>query len=91
METMAIHLLSNAMGTAMAAMDTTRVGAYHIELEQEDDGRWIAEVMELPGVMVYGDSPDNAIARVKALALRVLADKIERQEVSPLQLQFSVA
>ena len=47
------------------------------EVEQETDGRWIAEVMDLPGVMAYGDSAEEAIARVKALALRVLADRLE--------------
>ena len=47
------------------------------EVEQETDGRWIAEVIDLPGVMAYGDSADEAIARVKALALRVLADRLE--------------
>lgn len=44
-----------------------------IELEQEEDGRWIAEIINLPGVLVYGDSQEDAMARVKALALRVLA------------------
>ena len=49
--------------------------SYHIELEREDDGRWIAEVIELPGVMVYGDTEQHAIARVKAFALRVWLDE----------------
>jgi len=44
-----------------------------IEYEQEDDGRWIAEVMEIPGVVVYGSTPDEAKAKAQALALRVLA------------------
>ena len=51
-----------------------------IEIEREDDGRWIAEVPDLPGVMAYGDSRDAAISRVEALALRVLADLVERGE-----------
>ena len=46
-----------------------------IELKQETDGRWIAEIPALPGVMVYGVSPTQASARAKALALRVLADR----------------
>ncbi|MBU6402959.1 MAG: type II toxin-antitoxin system HicB family antitoxin [Verrucomicrobia bacterium] len=54
-----------------------------IETEREDDGRWIAEVTQLPGVMVYGATRDEAIARVKALALRVLADRLEHGEVVP--------
>lgn len=45
-----------------------------IELEQEDDGRWIAEVLDLPGVLAYGQSREEAVAHVQALALRVLAD-----------------
>ena len=50
---------------------------YTIEFEREDDGRWLAEVLELPGVLTYGKTPDEAIGHVKALALRVIADKIE--------------
>lgn len=49
----------------------------NIETEREDDGRWIAEVPDLPGVMVYGGSREEAISKVKALALRVLADRLE--------------
>ncbi len=54
-----------------------------IELEQEKDGRWIAEVPALPGVMTYGDSRDDALAKVEALALRVLADRLENGENIP--------
>jgi predicted RNase H-like HicB family nuclease len=64
----------------------------NIETEQEDDGRWLAEVIELPGVMTYGGSREEAIARVKALALRVLADKLEQGESVPeLGQVFSAA
>jgi predicted RNase H-like HicB family nuclease len=52
----------------------------NIEIEREDDGRWIAEVAELPGVMAYGVSPEEAKTRVQALALRVVADRIENEE-----------
>ena len=52
----------------------------NIEVEQEEDGRWIAEIAELPGVMAYGTSPEDAKSRVRALALRVVADRIENQE-----------
>ena len=55
-----------------APMDTPKLV---IELDREEDGRWIAEVPSLPGVMVYGQSRDEAVARVEALALRVLADR----------------
>jgi predicted RNase H-like HicB family nuclease len=48
-----------------------------IEIEREDDGRWIAEIPELPGVMAYGDSQNEAISKAEALALRVLADRLK--------------
>jgi predicted RNase H-like HicB family nuclease len=51
-----------------------------VEIEQEEDGRWIADVVDLPGVMVYGSSARQAVASVKALALRVLADRMEAGE-----------
>jgi predicted RNase H-like HicB family nuclease len=54
-----------------------------IETEREDDGRWIAEVAALPGVLAYGRTRDEAIARVQALALRTLADRIEHGEAVP--------
>lgn len=53
-----------------------------IETEREDDGRWIAELIELPGVMAYGENRDAAIAAAQALALRVIADRIEQGETS---------
>ena len=55
---------------------------FTIETEQETDGRWVAEVMELPGVMVYGVTVEDAVARVRALALRVLAERVEHGEVN---------
>jgi predicted RNase H-like HicB family nuclease len=54
-----------------------------VEVEQEDDGRWIAEVPSLPGVMAYGDTIDEVKARVQALALRVVADRLENGEAEP--------
>jgi len=54
-----------------------------IEIEQETDGRWIGEVPQIPGVMVYGRTREEALARVKALALRVLADRVEHGESVP--------
>lgn len=56
---------------------------FNVELEQEDDGRWIAEIDSLPGVMSYGTTKDEAIAKTKALALRVLADRLEHGETVP--------
>ncbi len=51
-----------------------------VEIEQEKDGRWIAEVTDLPGVLVYGQTSDEAVTQVQALALRVLADRLEHGE-----------
>jgi predicted RNase H-like HicB family nuclease len=63
-----------------------------VEIEPEVDGRWIAEIPELPGVMVYGSTRDDALAKVQALSLRVLAERIENGESVPLISQvFSIA
>lgn len=61
---------------------------YHLELEQEEDGRWIAEVMELPGVMAYGVTQDAAVKAVTAIALRALADQLETEDTAPTSLVF---
>ena len=58
-----------------------------IELEQEDDGRWIAEIDELNGVLVYGETREDAITKVKTLALRVIADRLENGESLPQQVE----
>ena len=55
----------------------------NIEIEREEDGRWIAEIPDLPGVMTYGQNREEAISKVKALALRVLADRLEHGETIP--------
>ena len=63
-----------------------------IEIEREEDGRWIAEIPELPGVMVYGETRDRAISKAQALALRVLADRLDHEEEIPeLRRVFTVA
>jgi len=59
---------------------------FRIELEQEEDGRWIAEVSDLPGVLTYGSTREEALTAVQALALRVLADRLEHGEAVPEQL-----
>jgi predicted RNase H-like HicB family nuclease len=56
---------------------------YQIEIEQEDDGRWIAEVPDLPGVMAYGPDRATAVGKVQALVLRVLTERLERGEEVP--------
>ncbi len=63
-----------------------------IETEREEDGRWIAEVTELSGVMVYGLTREEAITRVEALALRVIADRLDNGEAIPeLDQLFAVS
>ena len=66
---------------------------YKVELEQEEDGRWIAEVPELPGVLAYGSSQAEARAKVQALALRVVADRLEHGEAGTdlLNISFNAA
>ena len=66
---------------------------YTIEIEQESDGRWIAEVVELSGVMAYGSTSDEAQSKVQALALRVVADRLEHGEAGPdlLRIAFKAA
>ncbi len=54
-----------------------------IEIDKEDDNRWIAEIPDLPGVLVYGENRQEALRKVKALALRVIADRLEHGEVIP--------
>jgi len=65
---------------------------FWIETEQEADGRWIAEVPAIPGALVYAPTREEAIARVKALALRIIADRVENMEPVPETDElFSVA
>ena len=63
---------------------------FSIEYEQEEDGRWLAEVMELPGVLVYGKTSQEAIAKAEALALRVMADRLDHGETLPAPLGISL-
>ena len=58
-----------------------------LTIDREDDGRWIVEVPELPGVMTYGATRDDALAKAEVLALRVLADRIEHAEARPVPIQ----
>jgi predicted RNase H-like HicB family nuclease len=53
-----------------------------IEIDQEEDGRWIAEVVDIPGALAYGATPEQANAKAKAIALRVLADRLEHGEAT---------
>ena len=62
---------------------------FHVEFDREEDGRWIAEIPELPGVMGYGASQEEAKAKVEALALRVVADRIEENKQSIPAVTFA--
>jgi len=64
---------------------------FKVELEQEEDGRWLAEVLELPGVLAYGDNQHAALSRVQALALRVVAERLDHGEAGPELLSISFA
>lgn len=66
---------------------------FPIEIEREVDGRWLAEVAGLPGVMTYGNTREEAVVKVQALALRVLADRIEYGEtlLDPMTISFIAA
>ena len=66
---------------------------YTVEIEREVDGRWIAEIPDLPGAMQYGETRETAIAHVEALALRVIAERIEHEEqpVEAIHITFEAA
>ncbi|HLK15087.1 MAG TPA: type II toxin-antitoxin system HicB family antitoxin [Fimbriimonadaceae bacterium] len=65
---------------------------FRIELEEESDGRWIAEVPEIPGALAYGLTPSAATQQVQVLALRAIADKLEHGETEPyLNVSFIAA
>ena len=64
---------------------------FTIEHEQEEDGRWLAAVPELPGVLAYGATAQEAMAKTQALALRVLAERLEHDETGPQPISITVA
>jgi predicted RNase H-like HicB family nuclease len=63
---------------------------YTLECELEDDGRWIAEVIELPGVLAYGATRDEAIVKAEALALRVIAERLELEEAPATSISIAL-
>jgi predicted RNase H-like HicB family nuclease len=64
---------------------------FKVEIERESDGRWIAEVPDLPGVLTYGASREEAVTRAQALALRVLAERLEHgEEIPQVDAVFSI-
>ena len=64
---------------------------FSIEYEQEEDGRWLAEAPQLPGVLAYGKTPDEAMAKAETLALRVLAEQLEHGESRPQPISITFA
>ena len=64
---------------------------FEIVCEREDDGRWLAEVPQLPGVLAHGPSANEAMAKAQVLALRVLAERLEANETGPQAITFSIA
>ena len=64
---------------------------YIIETEKEGDGRWIAEISDLPGALAYGETEEDAMAKVEALALRVLAERLENHECRPIPISILLA
>ena len=77
--------------TVAAGADTGMT--FEIEIDREDDGRWIAEIPDLSGVLAYGQTREEAVARVQALALRVIAERLENSEAPAelLNVSFSAA
>ena len=63
---------------------------FTLECELEDDGRWLAEVSQLPGVLAYGGSAKEAMAKAQVLALRVLAERLEHGESHPIDISISL-
>ncbi len=63
---------------------------FSIECEREEDGRWLAEVPELPGVLAYGTTPEEAQSKAQVLALRVLAERLEHGEARAVDINISV-
>lgn len=63
---------------------------FSLECEREDDGRWLADVPQLPGVMAYGATAEEAMARAEVLALRVMAERLEQGEAKPVDIRLSL-
>jgi len=84
-----VHLGCNAFLGGGRSRCYSNVVTFTIELEREDDGRWIAEVPDLSGVLCYGRDRNEAVARVQALALRVIAERLEHNEAPPELLNVS--
>lgn len=64
---------------------------FSIECEQEIDGRWLAEVPQLPGVLCYGKTADDAMSKAEVLALRAMAERLEHSELRPVEINISLS
>ena len=64
---------------------------FTIEHEREEDGRWLAEVPEIPGALAYGATANEAMAKAEVLALRVLAERLEHDEAGPQPISIAVS
>lgn len=64
---------------------------FRIECEREEDGRWLAEIPQLPGALAYGATAEEAMTRVEILALRVLAERLEQGEAKPQPIRIAIA
>lgn len=67
------------------------MSTFTIQHDKEEDGRWLAEVPELPGVLAYGATAEEAMAKAEALALRVLAERLEHKEAKPESISIGIA
>lgn len=84
-------LLKPGKQNAAGQVRTMAERSYTVEVDQEKDGRWIAEIPTLPGVMAYGSTEQEAIANVEALAFRVIADQIEESKIGTSRVSFATA
>ena len=84
-----MQAICNSNSIAAAYRENGEAVNLTIEFEREEDGRWLAEISELPGVLVYGETREQAAARVQALALRVIADRLEHGEAAPEMIRLS--
>ena len=83
--------VAQSQGVELASSTWREIVEFTIECEREDDGRWLAEVPQLPGVLSYGPSPDEAMVKAEVLALRVLAERLEHGESRAHPISISVA
>jgi predicted RNase H-like HicB family nuclease len=77
------------LGVPHSFVNGSNARNFRIEFEREDDGRWLAEIADLPGVLAYGATREEAEAAVEALALRVIADRIEAEKVGQKTISFA--